>query len=146
SGTGLLKLLGIPAIALAATRSLSAAALIGLSANAVNQLDTRPGRALKAFLLGACVLRGPAQAYAVGAVVLLPYDLREMAMLGDGGSNLLGAVLGFGSVERFTGTRRLALIAGLGALTALGETRSLGALTERTPLVSSLDRLGRRPA
>ena len=35
-----------------------AALLVGLSANAINQLDTRPGRALKAFGLGALAARG----------------------------------------------------------------------------------------
>ena len=46
----------IPLWALARTRSPSAAVLISLSANALNQLDTRPGRALKAFLLGSLVV------------------------------------------------------------------------------------------
>jgi len=141
--TGVLKAVGIPALALAATRSLSGAALVSLSANGLNLLDTRPGRALKAFLAGAALLGGPTRAYVPVAVLLAPYDLREMTMLGDAGSNALGAVLGYGSVARLTaGGRRLA-IASLVALTVLGETRSLGELIERTPVLSSLDRLGR---
>ncbi|HET8812503.1 MAG TPA: glycosyltransferase, partial [Gaiella sp.] len=47
--TGTLKLVGIPLWALWRTRSLSGALLVALSANVLNQLDTRPGRALKAF-------------------------------------------------------------------------------------------------
>src|SRR5205823_4150214 len=47
--TGVLKAVGIPALALAATRTLSGATLVSLSANTLNLLDTRPGRALKAF-------------------------------------------------------------------------------------------------
>ncbi len=54
--TGVLKLVAIPAVGLAATRSLSGALLVGLSANALNQLDTRPGRALKAYLLARAAL------------------------------------------------------------------------------------------
>ena len=53
--TGVLKAVGIPVLALAATRSLSGAALVSLSANGLNLLDTRPGRALKAFLAGAAL-------------------------------------------------------------------------------------------
>ena len=64
-------------------------------------------------------------------------------MLGDAGSNALGAVLGYGSVARLTGRGRLLAIATLAGLTIVGETRSLGELIERTPLLSSLDRLGR---
>ena len=141
--TGVLKLVAIPAIAMLATRSLSGAALVGLSANAVNLLDTRPGRALKGFLVGALVLRGPTLPYAAVAVLLAPYDLREMAMLGDAGSNALGAVLGLGSVAKLSRRGRLLTIAALGGLTAFGELRSLGALIERTPGLRELDRLGR---
>ena len=142
--TGMLKLAGIPAYALLRTRSVSAAALVALAANALNQLDTRPGRALKAFLLAAAALRLPRRDVA-GAVLLLPYDLREMAMLGDAGSNALGAVLGLGSVGRLTGRGRIAAIAALAGLTVLGERRSLGTLIERTPVLRELDRLGRLP-
>jgi len=141
--TGMLKLVGIPAIGLLATRSLSGAALVGLTANALNQLDTRPGRALKGFGLAAAALRGSTLPYAAGAVVLAPYDLREMAMLGDAGSNALGAVLALGSVDRITGRGRLIAVGGLAGLTILGETRSLGALIERSPLLSRIDSLGR---
>ena len=83
--TGTLKLVGIPLWALWRTRSPSGAVLVGLAANVVNQLDTRPGRALKAFLLGSRSLGGrPRRALAV-AVLLAPYDHREMTMLGDAG-------------------------------------------------------------
>jgi hypothetical protein len=137
--TGVLKLLGIPAVGLIATRRLSGALLVGLSANALNQLDTRPGRALKAYLLAAVPLRAPLGV----AVLLLPYDLREMAMLGDAGSNALGAMLGLNSVRRFTGRGRWAAIGALAGLTFLGERTSLGTWIERTPGLRRLDRLGR---
>jgi hypothetical protein len=137
--TGILKLLGIPAVGLLATRRLSGAVLVGLAANVFNQLDTRPGRALKAYLIAALPLDAP-----VGiAVLLLPYDLREMAMLGDAGSNALGAMLGLNSVERFTGRGRWVAIGALAGLTVLGERTSIGALIERTPGLAWIDRLGR---
>jgi Glycosyl transferase family 2 len=143
STTGVAKAVGIALVALAATRSVRKAAVVALAANALNQLDTRPGRALKAFGLGAALVRGPALRYLPVAVLLAPYDLREMTMLGDAGANALGAVLGFGSVGRLTARGQILCIAGLAALTAAGETRSLGALIERTPGLRHVDALGR---
>jgi glucosyl-3-phosphoglycerate synthase len=138
-GTGVLKLVGIPAVGLLATRKVSGALLVGLAANFLNQLDTRPGRALKAYLAAAIPLDAP-----VGiAVLLLPYDLREMAMLGDAGSNALGALLGLNSVKRFTGRGQWVAIGALAGLTLLGERKSIGAWIERTPGVAWIDRLGR---
>ena len=138
--TGVLKLVGIPLYALWRTRSLSGAVLVGLAANQLNQLDTKPGRALKAYLAASVPLRAPKGI----AVLLLPYDLREMAMLGDSGSNTLGAVLGLRSVGMLTERQRWSAIAALAGLTVLGERRSLGALIERTPVFRELDALGRQ--
>jgi hypothetical protein len=143
--TGVLKLVGIPAVALAATRSLRQAAVVSLAANVLNQLDTRPGRALKAFLLASAAIRGRTLSYGATAVLLAPYDLREMTMLGDAGSNALGAMLGFGSVMRSRGRGEWLAIAGLATLTVVGEGRSLGELIERTPALRELDALGRQP-
>jgi hypothetical protein len=139
STTGVLKLVAIPLAGLLATRKLSGALLVGLAANFLNQLDTRPGRALKAYLLGARAVDAPVAL----AVLLLPYDLRERTMLGDCGSNALGAMLGLKSVSRLTDRGRWLAIGALAGLTLLGERRSLGELIERTPGLSQLDRLGR---
>jgi glycosyl transferase family 2 len=139
--TGVLKLLGIPLVGLIATRKLSGALLVGLTANVVNQLDTRPGRALKAYLVGAVAVRAPLGS----AVLLLPYDLREKVMLGDAGSNALGAMLGLSSVSRLTGKSRWLAIGALAGLTLLGERRSLGELIEQASGLRALDRLGREP-
>ena len=134
-----LKLTGIPLYGLVRTRSVSGALLVGLAANGLNQLDTRPGRALKVYLAFAIPLKAP-----IGAAVLIaPYDLREMAMLGDSGSNALGALLGWSSVNRFTGRGRWIAIALLAGLTALGERTSLGQIIERTPVLRRVDEWGR---
>jgi len=137
--TGTLKLLGIPAVGLLATRRVSGALLVGLAANALNQLDTRPGRALKAYLAAAPLVGAPVRI----AVLLLPYDLREMSMLGDAGSNALGGLLALKSVERFTGRGRWVAIGALAGFTYLGERTSIGAWIERTPGISWIDGLGR---
>ena len=84
-----------------------------------------------------------AEPYAVLAVLLLPYDLRERMMLGDAGSNALGAVLGLSLVARLTARERWIAVGCAAALNYLGERTSLGALIERTPILSTFDRLGR---
>jgi len=138
--TGVLKLVGIPLYALVRTRSLSGALIVGLCANGLNQLDTRPGRALKAYIALAIPLRAPLGA----AVLIAPYDLREMGMLGDSGSNALGALLGWSSVNRLTGWKGRWLTIGLLAgLTAIGERTSVGRVIERTPVLRRVDEWGR---
>jgi Glycosyl transferase family 2 len=137
--TGVLKLVAIPLAGLLTTRKVSGALLVGLAANFLNQLDTRPGRALKAYVLAAPAVDAPLGI----AVLLLPYDLREKTMLGDAGSNALGALLGLSSVSRLGGRARWLAIGALAGLTALGERRSLGKLIEQSPGLAELDRLGR---
>ncbi len=139
--TGVLKLVAIPVVGLLATRKLSGALLVGLAANLLNQLDTRPGRALKAYLVLAVPMRAPL----LPAAVLLPCDHREQTMLGDGGSNVLGGLLGLRSVGRLPARGRWIAIGALTSLNLLGEVRSLGELIERTPVLRRLDALGRQP-
>jgi hypothetical protein len=142
--TGVAKLVGIPAAGALATRSVSGGILVGLCANALNQLDTRPGRALKGFALATPALRGSGLgAYAAVAVLLAPYDLEERMMLGDGGSNALGAVVGLGLVAGLPRRARLAAIGAVAGLNLLGERRSLHQLISSRPALAALDRLGR---
>jgi hypothetical protein len=137
--TGVLKLAGVPLVGLAATRSLSGGLLVAGSANLLNQLDTKPGRALKAYVAAALALGAPLGL----AVLLLPYDLRERVMLGDAGSNALGAMLGLKSVDKLHGWGRWAAVAAVVGLNVVGERRSLGALIERTPVLREVDAWGR---
>jgi len=139
--TGVVKLVAIPLYAFARTRSVSSALLVALAANALNQLDTRPGRALKAYIALAIPLRAPLRS----AVLIAPYDLREMSMLGDAGSNALGALLGWNSVDRLTVRGRWIAVGALAGLTAFGERTSLGRVIERTPVLRGVDEWGRRP-
>lgn len=142
--TGVLKLVAIPAVGALATRSAAGALTVGLAANALNQLDTKPGRALKAYLLVAALLRGRIVGrYAPIAVLLLPYDLRERGMLGDAGSNALGAVVGLELVARLTERERWTAVGILAGLNLLGERVSVGRTIERLPLLAAIDRAGR---
>jgi len=139
----------------AAADRVVAGALVAGSANLVNLLDLRPGRALKAVLLlghlvgGAGVPGsrpgGPLAAAGAGAaaVLLLP-DLRERGMLGDCGANAAGALLGTAVLTRTRSRRaRGAVLAAVLALTAASERVSFTRVIEGTPVLRELDRLGR---
>lgn len=73
-------------------------------------------------------------------LVLGSFDLRERAMLGATGSVLMGGLAGLWIVLTLGAAGQLLALAGL---TVLGELRSLSALIERTPLLRTLDSIGR---
>lgn len=128
-------------------------ALIAASANLVNLLDLRPGRALKAagIVAGPAAVRGGrgagTAAAVLGAVAAeLPDDLAERDMLGDSGANALGAVLGTVAVQQCPRPVRLTLLAGVVGLTIASEKVSFTAVIARTPVLRDIDGWGRRPA
>jgi UDP-GlcNAc:undecaprenyl-phosphate GlcNAc-1-phosphate transferase len=158
--TGVLKAAGSLGLALLAMswlrlsdgRWLLAAAVLVLATNVFNLLDLRPGRSSKVFvLLGAGLVLGSGEVrplWALGlfvapSLVAGVYDLRERAMLGDTGANLLGALAGLWLVLTLSGTGQLIALALLLAITVYGELRSISSLIERTPLLRQLDCLGR---
>jgi UDP-GlcNAc:undecaprenyl-phosphate/decaprenyl-phosphate GlcNAc-1-phosphate transferase len=162
--TGVVKAAGALGLALlvaadptadAGTYLLSAAVLV-LATNVFNLLDLRPGRAGKAFILlgaGLTIVSGDVDPlWTVGLfigpiLVLLPLDLREVGMLGDTGSNVIGAVAGVWLILTLQTTLALAIAAGVLALITLyGEFRSISAFIERTPGFRQLDLLGRSHA
>src|SRR5271157_2723225 len=133
-------------------RWLLAAGVLVLATNAFNLLDLRPGRATKAFvLLGAGLGIGSGEVrplwslglFAGPALVAGIYDLRERAMLGDTGANLLGALAGLWLVLTLSGRGQLVALGLLLALTLYGELRSISALVERVPGLRELDSWGR---
>jgi UDP-GlcNAc:undecaprenyl-phosphate/decaprenyl-phosphate GlcNAc-1-phosphate transferase len=158
--TGALKAVGSLGLALFATsmlglsngRWLLATAVLVLATNAFNLLDLRPGRAVKGFvLLGLGVGLGSGEArplwalglFAAPALVAGFYDLRERAMLGDTGANLLGALAGLWLVLALSGAGQVVALALLAALTVYGELRSISDFVERTPGLRQLDSFGR---
>ncbi|MEH1016622.1 hypothetical protein V6U90_26405 [Micromonospora sp. CPCC 206060] len=130
---------------------LLGAGVIAGTANLLNLLDLRPGRALKSGLLLAAPLTGGVHggvaAGAAGAAAgLLPADLDERVMLGDSGANALGAQLGVALAARSGPVGRAVLLAALAALTAASEKVSFTKVIANTPVLRELDALGRRPA
>ncbi|KQZ87955.1 hypothetical protein ASD62_00055 [Phycicoccus sp. Root563] len=130
--------------------TLVGGAVVAGSANLLNLLDLRPGRALKVTLLwGALAATRPRGASAAAAAAgaasgLLKPDLAGEAMLGDTGANSAGALLGTALVQS-TGRRgRLAALAALTALTLASEKVSFTSVIESTPVLRDLDALGRR--
>jgi len=158
--TGALKAAGSLGLALYAMgyaglpsgRWLLASAVLVLATNVFNLLDLRPGRSTKAFvLLGAGLTIGAASMrplWALGlfagpALVAGVYDLRERAMLGDTGANLLGALAGLWLVLTLSTLGQAIALAALLAITVYGELRSITRLVERLPLLRELDSWGR---
>ncbi len=158
--TGAIKAVGALGLAAYATSGLGRhdlgyladlALLLGAT-NLFNLLDLRPGRVEKAFaalVAGLCagastvapiellgIFVGPVL---VGAV----FTLKERAMLGDTGSNLVGALAGISLLITLGDTGRLVALAIVVALNAYGEFRSISRTIEGIPLLRSLDSLGR---
>jgi UDP-GlcNAc:undecaprenyl-phosphate/decaprenyl-phosphate GlcNAc-1-phosphate transferase len=127
-------------------------ALLLLTTNLFNLLDLRPGRVEKAFavlLAGLCVgawtgLPLELLGIFIGPVLVgAAFTLRERAMLGDTGSNLVGALAGISMLVTLSDDARLIALATVAALTAYGEFRSISETIERVPPLRSLDSLGR---
>jgi UDP-GlcNAc:undecaprenyl-phosphate GlcNAc-1-phosphate transferase len=130
---------------------LSAGVLV-LATNFFNLLDLRPGRSVKAFVALAAGLTigtmdlGPLKSIGLlaGPVIIAGlYDLRERAMLGDTGANLIGALAGLWLVLSLSPTGQAVALVVLAALTAYGEFRSISVFIERTPGFRHLDSIGR---
>jgi UDP-N-acetylmuramyl pentapeptide phosphotransferase/UDP-N-acetylglucosamine-1-phosphate transferase len=158
--TGALKAVGSLGVALFVVRGLAeskgeyllSVALLVLTTNFFNLLDLRPGRSIKALiLLGAGLTIGSQDVHPLWTVglfagpvlILLPLDLRERGMLGDTGSNLLGAIAGFWLVLTLSSLGQAIALGLIAVATVYGEFRSLSELIERAPILRQLDSLGR---
>jgi UDP-GlcNAc:undecaprenyl-phosphate GlcNAc-1-phosphate transferase len=158
--TGAIKAIGALALAayvvsgrgLESWRYLADVGLLILATNAFNLLDLRPGRAEKGLAalavglsLGAWTL-APLELLGVFAGPILigaAFTLRERAMLGDTGSNLVGAVAGVWLLTTLGGDGRLVALAAVLGLTIYGELRSISKTIESVPPLRWLDSLGR---
>lgn len=131
---------------------LLAIALVVVTTNLFNLLDLRPGRAIKVFtvlVIGLAVgswTLDPLWTMGVfiGSLpVLAYYDLGEQGMLGDTGSNAIGAIAGLWMVLVLSTTAQVIALAVVLLITLYGEFRSISQLIDRTPVLRWLDQLGR---
>ncbi|TYP81975.1 hypothetical protein [Blastococcus xanthinilyticus] len=125
--------------------------LVAGTANLLNLLDLRPGRAAKAGVLAAVAgLPGPAGGLVAGplgaTLAVLPADLRERVMLGDCGANALGGLLGLRLAAMPSPAARAGALAVVTGLTLASERISFTRVIEATPGLRELDRLGRLPS
>jgi UDP-GlcNAc:undecaprenyl-phosphate GlcNAc-1-phosphate transferase len=158
--TGAIKAIGALALAayvvsgrgLESGEYLADVALLILTTNLFNLVDLRPGRAEKALVLLAVGLslgawtEEPLELLGIflGPVLVGAwFTLRERAMLGDTGSNLVGAIGGVWLLTSLDETGRLIALGVVVALTIYGELRSISKAIESIPPLRSLDSLGR---
>ncbi len=161
--TGALKLIGGGVLALVVVapfevespgRLLADAALVALCANLANLFDRAPGRTIKAglgaFVLLLLAVRSSEDLSGIAVVIgatlgLFLDDLHERLMLGDAGSNVIGAVLGLGVVAVCApATRDLALVV-VASLNVAGELVSFSKVIDAVPPLRAVDQAGRRP-
>ena len=127
-------------------------ALIGLTANLINLLDLRPGRASKVFLLITVIafflskkpeLFGLTLPLVAVVLAYMRFDLKGYVMMGDVGSNLLGGVLGLMMAWTFTPwTKAFAFIILL-FLNLLSEFVSFSRIIDNWRVLRFLDQIGR---
>ncbi|HSS34269.1 MAG TPA: hypothetical protein VLL27_13410 [Solirubrobacterales bacterium] len=158
--TGAIKAIGALALAayvvsgrgLESWRYIADVVLLILTTNLGNLLDLRPGRAEKALVLlcaGLCLgawTFAPVELLGIflGPVLVGAWlTLGERAMLGDTGSNLIGAIAGVWLLTVLGGNGRLVALAVVLFLTIYGEMRSISATIDSVPPLRWLDSLGR---
>jgi UDP-GlcNAc:undecaprenyl-phosphate GlcNAc-1-phosphate transferase len=127
-------------------------ALLLLATNLFNLIDLRPGRVEKLFaalLIGICLgawTDAPLELLGIfigPMLIVAAFTLRERAMLGDTGSNLVGAVAGVSLLVTLGDDARLVALAIVLALTIYGEFRSISAAIDGVPPLRWLDSIGR---
>jgi UDP-GlcNAc:undecaprenyl-phosphate/decaprenyl-phosphate GlcNAc-1-phosphate transferase len=158
--TGVIKAIGALALAAYATSGLgdrdfayvADLLLLLLTTNLFNLLDLRPGRVEKVFvalLAALCIGALTAEPLELLGIFIGPvlvvaaYTLRERAMLGDIGANLVGALAGVALLVTLGETGRYVALGVVAALNVYGEFRSISRTIDGVPLLRSLDSLGR---
>jgi len=160
--SGMIKLLGGAAVGLLTVSVLQQdngtvvgllrdGATVALAANLGNLFDRAPGRSTKFTATIFVVLSVVAwtswmfpPAVAVGAGLgLLGPDLKEEAMLGDAGANVMGAMCGIAALVAFWGSgQRWAVLAVLLGLNVLSEVVSFSKVIDGVGPLRWFDRLG----
>lgn len=131
------------------------ALIIALSINVFNLLDLRPGRVLKAYFLSFLIVGAFGLPYhnpviwpysipiAAAAVGLFSGDIQGRFMLGDAGSNVLGASVGFTIMILAGPLVKLCVLVLLVTLNLVSEKWSFTKIIEAIPPLRWLDNLWR---
>ncbi|HOJ77514.1 MAG TPA: phospho-N-acetylmuramoyl-pentapeptide-transferase [Bacillota bacterium] len=133
---------------------LSSFLFVVLGANTINIFDLRPGRAGKVFIIAFLLIIAfskDLESYIglfvpILAIMLyyLRFDLKARIMLGDVGSNVLGATLGMMMAWMLTDFGKIIALIILVAIQVIAEKYSFTALIEKYGWLRYLDELGRR--
>ncbi len=124
--------------------------LIALSANTLNLFDLRPGRSLFIFWLGLLMLLliSPTKLMAALLIpVIIPvvwltyFDRNASIMIGDAGSNTIGAVLGMSYSFVLDEVWKIVLIILLALIHVYSEKNSITKLIEHNKILNRIDQL-----
>jgi UDP-GlcNAc:undecaprenyl-phosphate/decaprenyl-phosphate GlcNAc-1-phosphate transferase len=127
--------------------------LVSLTANTINLFDLRPGRAGKIYLVGFVLIAAFSKHFEniglflpimVVIIYYLPWDLQAKVMMGDIGSNLLGASLGVMMAWMFSDLGKVAALVVLIILQLAAERYSFTEVFLKFGWLNYLDDLGRR--
>lgn len=126
---------------------------IALFTNALNLMDLRPGRCIKFFLFSGFVIIAvslsnifemlPLIIMMIASIIYIRYDLKEICLLGDTGSNILGITLGYFSALNFNTINKIILFCALFMINASAEKISISKLISNNKVLSYLDNIGR---
>lgn len=128
--------------------------LVSLSANTINLFDLRPGRAGKVYLVGFILILAFSKNLEIYLGMFLPFmvimlyylrwDLQSKVMMGDVGSNLLGASLGIMMAWMLSDLGKIVALCILIGLQVAAEKFSFTQFILRFGWLKYLDELGRR--
>lgn len=127
--------------------------LVALAANIINLFDLRPGRAGKVFLLIFTIILLLSQNFInfiglffpvlIILLLYLPHDLKAEMMLGDAGSNFLGATLGIMMVWMLSDFGKIIALMIFLVLQLIAEKLSFSEIIDKYRPLRYLDQIGR---
>lgn len=128
--------------------------LICLMQNFINLMDLRPGRAIKAYMILSVIssmfIASSTLYLSINSGILLSfvfylkYEINEVCMMGDAGSNALGIFMGIACASSGSIAFKLFMVIFLALAHIYSEFASISSLIDRVPALKILDMMGRR--
>lgn len=129
-------------------------AIILLSQNFFNLMDLRPGRAIKAYLAFSILVFTFTKVFflyyvinagiIISLLIYLPYEMKEICMLGDTGSNTLGIVMGIFMSSIVNLKLRLLILSFLVFCHLYAEKKSISSFILNNKALRYIDLMGRK--